>query len=234
MAFSVFRRKRDRGDELLDRGWQFYTQPTTLEPVGTVFRIDGDGVRYLVDRLDVPVDQGPEAGARVVRRTEVRLGVVARFLGLIGISANAAVGRTQLLEFETQEPIRTVSHDADVVGPLARFLRHFTPEEGSRYFLIRESRSARAVTFHLSNEQIAELGGEGPVGAGLSAGASVRVGRSGTFEIAQPFPERLLVTFLPYRIAQLTAGLGAAEPQLGLAPADGPLDWREPGPPSTT
>jgi hypothetical protein len=68
----------------------------------------------------------------------------------------------------------------------------------------------------------------------MTAGASFRVRGSGTYEVTQPFPERLLVTFPPYRLTRLTAGLAGAEPQLGLVSADGPLDWREPETPWTT
>ena len=70
--------------------------------------------------------------------------------------------------------------------------------------------------------------------ADVTAGASFRVRGSGTYEVTQPFPERLLVTFPPYRLTRLTAGLAGAEPQLGLVSADGPLDWREPETPWTT
>jgi hypothetical protein len=52
-----------RPAEILEPGWQFTAKPTSsaLERPGTVFRIDRQRRRYLVERLPVPVVAAREA-----------------------------------------------------------------------------------------------------------------------------------------------------------------------------
>ena len=228
MAFSILRRKRKEHEIGLERGWQFYARPNTLEPVGCVFRIDKEGVRFPVTRLDVETEEGVEAGVKITQRTEAKVGVLARFLEIIDLSAKANVGQARVLEFEIQDPIRVLSTDVAIAAALKDFLGEFVGKKGNRYFVIRQTRSAKSMKFRLTAEQLAELGGEGKVSAGLKAGASLKLNRGGTCEINQPFPERLLVTFQPDGITRLKAGL-AEEGAYGLTPTVETLEWREPG-----
>ena len=46
---------------LLEPGWQFYTRPTSLEPPGTVFRIDKEGRRFAVAEIPTEKTTGTEA-----------------------------------------------------------------------------------------------------------------------------------------------------------------------------
>lgn len=227
MAFTIFKRRPKGKDTGLERGWEFYSRPNTLEPVGYVFRIDENGVRIPVTNLNVETTEGIEAGVKVTQRLEVKAGVLARFLELIDLSADANVGRTRVLEFEIHDPVRTSSTDMAVDPAIKDFLSDFTGKKGSRYFVIRQTRSAKSMTFRLTADLVAELGGEGKVTSGLKASAKLNVDRAGSYEIHQAFPERLLVTFQPDRIERVTAGLvegGAYD----LTPNEELLDWREP------
>lgn len=207
----------------------FFNQPTNLEPPGTVFRIDAGGCRFIVDRLTVEVDEGPEASSRLEQRMEVKLGVLARFVGLVPIGANVGGGRVQTLEFEVHDPVRAVTTDVALRAPLDILLEQLERRPDDRYFVIRETRSASGIIYRLSEGQVAELGGEGPVHAALSAGASLSAKGAGVYEITQPFPERLRVTFMPEEIKRVSAGL-AGEPRLGLVPVTTALEWCEPEP----
>ncbi len=227
MAFNIFKRRRREPEMGLERGWQFYARPNTLEPVGYVFRIDADGVRFPVTRCDVDTEEGIEAGVRVTQRLEVKAGIVARFLDLIDLGAEANVGRSRLLEFEIHEPIRVSSTDVAMEAAMKDFLRDFTGKKGNRYFVIRQTRSATSMIFRLSADFVADLGGEGKVSGGLKGGAQLKVDRAGNYEVHKAFPERLLVTFQPDRIERVAAGL-AEEGGFGLTPTTETLVWREP------
>lgn len=226
MVFSFFKRKRRQPEMGLERGWQFYARPNTLEPVGYVFRIDEDGVRFPVTHFQVEQEEGVEAGVKVSQRVEVKTGILARFLELIDLGADASFGRTRVLEFEIHDPIRVSSTDVAMDAALKDFLREFTGKEKNRYFVIRQTRSASSMTFRMSAELVAELGGKGKVSDGLKAGATLKVDRAGQYEVHQTFPERLLVTFQPDRIERVTAGL-AEEGAFGLTPTVEMLEWRE-------
>ncbi len=227
MVFSILKRKPKTIEPGLERGWQFYARPNTLETVGYVFRIDEDDVRYPVTRLKVKTEKGVEAGVKVSQRMDVKAGVLARFLELIDLDADASIGRARLLEFEINEPIRVMTTEVAMEAALKKFQRGFTGKKGSRYYVICQTRSASSMTFRLSADFVAELGGEGKLSEDLKAGASLKVGRSGVYEIHQAFPERLLVTFQALRLERISAGL-AEEGALGLVPATEMLEWREP------
>lgn len=230
MPFSIFKRKPKAIDEGLEQGWQFYARPNTLEQVGYVFRIDGDGVRFPVVQLAPKTMEGPEAGVRVHKRIEAKAGVLARFLDLIDVSANASVGRTRTLDFEIREPIRILSTDSEIETALDGFLDGFTPKDGNRYYVIRQTRSASSMSFRITSDLLAELGGEAAVSANVNAGLTLNALNGHEFEINQTFPERLLVTFQPERIERVSAGL-AGSGAYGLTPVTQALEWREPAAP---
>ena len=70
ISMIVTRRRADRlalPSEILEPGWQFTPKPTSSgQSPGTIFRIDRQKRRYLVERLNVPVETAREAsGAKV-------------------------------------------------------------------------------------------------------------------------------------------------------------------------
>lgn len=227
MPFSIFRRKSPETGQGLEKGWQFYARPNTLETVGYVFRIDRDGVRFPVTGLNPEVMEGQEAGVRVHQRLKVKASALARFLDLVDFSADASLGRTRTLDFEINEPVRILATDAAMEAELEPFLEGFRPKEGNSYYVIRQTRSATSMTFRLNSDLIAELGGEAKVSANLRVGAKLEVGIGNAYEIHAEFPERLLVTFQPERIIRVSAGLAEAG-SYGLAPVTQTLEWREP------
>lgn len=227
MPFNIFKRQPKQPDSGLERGWQFYARPNTLEPVGYVFRIDEHGVRFPVTQFPVETVEGVEAGVKVQQRIELKAGVLARFLELLDLSADTSAGRARVLDFEIHEPIRVSSMDVAIEGALRDFLDGFTAKKGHRYYVIRQTRSATSMTYSLTSEFLAELGGEAEVSAGLKAGARLKVAGGDRYEIHQEFPERMLVTFQPERIERVSFGL-AEGGAFGLTPVADTLDWREP------
>jgi hypothetical protein len=94
--------------QVLPTGWQFYSNPTTLEPVGTVFRIDPEGRKYNVTQLPVLPTTGTEVMGKVRQKLVTRVDVVARFLG-IPLSGKGSGGREQSFEFEMVDAERALS-----------------------------------------------------------------------------------------------------------------------------
>ena len=111
MPISLFGKGKRKPDEILEAGWQFYAKPTTLEPVGTLFRIDDKGRRFMVDQVAIEVNEGAEAVAKVRQKIRANIGFFARFLGLDGYNGKINAKDVETLEFEIIDPVRQSTFD---------------------------------------------------------------------------------------------------------------------------
>jgi hypothetical protein len=227
MPFSLFGKGKREPAQILEAGWQLYAKPTTLEPVGTIFRIDRDRRRFMVDELAVAVAEGNEVAARVREKVRVNVGFFARFLGLESAGGELRADDEEVLEFEIVDTVRQVVSDAVVDRALEPVLAALKYKPDNRYYIIRDCRSATAMTYRLTREQLGKLGAKVPVNGAISAGATIHVGNGGLHEIDQKFPERMRVMFLAEEIGPLRAGLAAEEPVLGRLPVRQVLVWSE-------
>jgi hypothetical protein len=227
MAISLFGCDRLEPAAVLEAGWQLYAKPTTLEPVGTIFRIDEKRRRFMVDAVAVETREGTEAAAKVQQRLQANIGCFARFLGLDSYSRKLSAQNAQALEFEIVSPFRQFAFDAAMEKAMAPVLARFEYRAGNRYYVIRETRSATAMTYRLTQAQLREIGGEAWLAVALGAGAKVGAGQGGRHEINQTFPQRVRVMFLAEEIAPVKPGLAGGQPVLGRRPVREPLVWSE-------
>ena len=227
MPISLFGSGKGQPAQVLEEGWQLYAKPTTLEPVGTLFRIDDSGRRFLVDHVAVEAQEGAEAAAKVQQRIQANVGFFARFLGLDSYSGKLSGEDAETFEFEIVNPVRQVVLDAVMDLAMAPVLSSLKYRVDNRYYVIRETRSATTMTYRLTQAQLAEIGAEVSVAATVGAGAHVGAGRGGLYEISQTFPERMRVMFLAEEIKPVRAGLAGGEPELGRVPVRHPLMWIE-------
>lgn len=228
MPFSFLRNKRKRPDDMLPVGWQFYSRPTNLEPPGTVFRIDNEGRRFIVERLKPTIERGPEPGAAKVQSIETKIGVLARLLGLKSAGADIHAGSAKTLQFEIAGPVRESTSDVEIDRVLKPFLGTMEFRANNRYYVVRETRSATAMKFILSDEQLGQIGGKAAIAVIGEMGLTLSARSVGISELTHAFPERLGVMFLPDEIAPVRAGLAAGETELGRIPLGSVLDWVEP------
>jgi hypothetical protein len=227
MPITLFGSGTREPAHVLEEGWQLYAKPTTLEPVGTLFRIDGTGRRFMVDQVAVETQEGAEAAARVQQRVQANIGFFARFLGLDSYGGRLGAEDAETLEFEIVSPMRQVASDAAMDRAMAPVLASLTYRTDNRYYVIRETRSATAMTYRLTQAQLGEIGGEMSLAVAFGAGARIGAGQGGLYEINQTFPERMRVMFLAEEIAPVRAGLAGGEPMLGRMPVRRPLVWSE-------
>jgi hypothetical protein len=64
----------------LRRGWEWYRHPTSGERAGTIFRIDGKGVRFPVDELRLETTMVKEEHGRHQNSFSIGAGLAAGFL----------------------------------------------------------------------------------------------------------------------------------------------------------
>lgn len=227
MPFSLFGKAKREVAQILEEGWQLYAKPTTLEPVGTIFRIDRDRRRFMVDEVPVTIHEGNEVAARVREKVRVNVGFFARFLGLESASGELRADDEESLEFEIVNTMRHVASDAALDRALAPVLADFKYKPDNRYYIIREVRSATAMTYRLTREQLGKIGANVPVSGSIAAGAKISAGSGGLSEIDQAFPERMRVMFLAEEIGPIRSGLAGGEPTLGRLPVRHVLVWSE-------
>src|SRR5262245_116842 len=217
MPIALFGGNKREPATVLEAGWQLYAKPTTLEPVGTLFRIDEKRRRFLVDQVAVQTQEGVEAVAEVSERMQTNIGFFARFLGVDSYSGKLSALNAETLDFEIVSPVRQFASDAAMDEAMAPVLAAFEYRADNHYYIIRETRSASAMTYRLTQGQIGEIGGEASLAVALGAGANAGTGRRGLNEINQTFPQRMRVMFLAEEIT----------PVLGRVPVREPLVWRE-------
>ena len=227
MPISLFGRGKRKPTKILEEGWQLYSKPTTLEPVGTLFRIDDSGHRFLVDQVVVDTEQGSEAVAKVRQRVNANLGFFARFLGLDSYSAKLGSRDAETFEFEIFNPMRQVATDAAMDRAMTPVLASLKYRADNRYYVIRDTRSATAMTYRLTQAQAAEISGEVSLAVAVGAGVQVGAGQGGLYEINQSFPQRMRVMFLAEEIRPVRAELAGGKPTLGRVPVLHPLVWIE-------
>ena len=225
MPISLFGKDERKPADILEEGWQLYAKPTTLEPVGTLFRIDDKGHRFLVDQVDIKSQTGAEAAARVKQQVQTNIGFFARFLGVDSYGGKISAKNVEALEFEIIEPQRHSTFDAAIDRALAPVLKALNYRADNRYYVVRETRSATAMLYRLTKTQPGDIGGEASLPVALSAGVSVSAGQGGFAEINQTFPERMRVMFLADQIAPVKSGLAGDAPELGRLKLQTPLVW---------
>ncbi len=221
---SILYNEYEEAPEILQTGWQFYSYPTTLEPVGTVFRIDPQGRRSIVTDLEVSSTTGSEAMGKVKQKMVTRGDVIARFLK-ISLGAEAKGGRQQSIEFEMEDTERAITSDHDVGKVLDSFFDIVRFRVDNRYFIIREARSAKVIHYKINDSILADLGGEAVIKglANLDAGFQYESNKS--YNLSQTFPERMRVMFLPEEIVPVSASLGSEMPEVEAVPVDEVLVW---------
>jgi len=223
----VFKKSRNTPDELFDEGWQFYSKATTLEPPGTVFRIDAAHRRYLVGKVEVPTEKGDETAASLEKRVSTTLGMFVRFLGLDKLGIGGKLDRVQQFAFELKDAEREITTDVALDDALLAFLEKLDYRADNRYFVIREALSATSMLYALTKDQLVELGGEGALATALGAGASIAHASSERITFPKTFPQRMRVTFLPEEITTTRSNLSGEKPTLGRKRVTKPLTWTD-------
>lgn len=225
--YSLLGRDKKKMANILPTGWQFYSNPTTLEPPGTVFRIDTKGRKYIVEILKVPTNKGKEAAAKCKEMVESSISILARFLGLKEMDVGTSGKKMEQLEYEIYDPVKEQTTDAGVKDALQVFKEKVEYIADNRYFIIRESRLASGMKYILNEQQFNEIGGNASVENIISAGSTINSKHEGIYELTQKFPEPMRVMFLPEEIATVAVSLPNLPPELVLKPVNEVLIWED-------
>jgi hypothetical protein len=228
LSVYVMSPKRHEGPgTLLDPGWQFYSKPTTLEPPGTVFRIDSADRRFVVDVIATPITIGGELFPKSEQTIQTSASALSRFIGKDPKASLSQKGtRVDTLQFEMLEVQREMTTDADIARILKEFRSRVEYRPDNRYYLIREARSAKELHYTLSEDLVNRLGGSAAVSALASGSAGLSYQKHQRDVLSQVLPERMRVMFLADQIVPGSASLSGDLPEFTTAPVTRPLAWK--------
>lgn len=190
------------------KGYECPLVPNGFDPVGSIYRIDKSGTYFRV--ADPSKDQafaGPAGLKSDVQISNYVLsdtqksnaGLSFQLLknALPGLTASSTADfkRDITVSITVQDMIGEVIDDMAADRIVEWFKTNVQPKRGSRYFLVRETVKAGAVSYSLKHEDLAKLGGEAQIESLASGKADVTVrDNDGLFEIKQTFaPNRIAV-----------------------------------------
>ena len=212
---------------ILPHCWQFYPNPTSLEPPGTVFRINKEGRRIVVDVIDVPMTTGAEALGSSRQTIKTSANILTSIIGkTIDTSASQEGSRLETLEFELKGVEREITTDVIVDKVLKAFRSTVEHRLDNHYFIIRESRSALEIHYLLSTELLNRLGGELSLTELANARADLAYESKGQFLLSQRLPERMRVMFLAEEIVMVSSSLAGEPPEFATIEVTKPIVWK--------
>ncbi len=206
------------------KGYQCPLVPNGFDPAGSIYRLEKDGTYFRVKdftsdpaitalgpyKRDVQISnyalsdtQQSSAGLSMDLLKKVVPGLTA--------SASADYKKSMTVDITVEDMAGEVIDDnvADKIVEL--FKANMKPKPGSRYFLVRETVKAGAVSYKLKQTDLAKLGGKAEVEKLAQAASNVTVrDNDGVFEIKQTFkPERMAICIKSAEITIEGGGPGA-------------------------
>jgi hypothetical protein len=216
------------------KGYQCPLVPNGFDPVGSIYRLDKDGTYYRVkDFTTAPAITALGAYKRDVKISNYQLSdtqqanaglsfdLLKKVLPGLTASGSADYKKAMTVEITVEDMVGEVIDDAVADKIVEMFETTMKPKPGSKYFLVRETVKAGAISYKLTQTDLAKLGGKAEVEKLAQSAANVTVrDNNGVFEIKQTFkPERIPVCIKSAEIV-VEAGRGQAPATVALKKAD--------------
>src|SRR5262245_53994559 len=209
------------------KGYQCPLVPNGFDPVGSIYRLDKDGTYFRVkDFTTVPAISALGAYKRDVKISNYQLSdtqqanaglsydLLKKVLPGLTASGSADYKKAMTVEITVEDMVGEESDDAVASELVGLFEASMIPQAGNRYFVVRKTVKAGAVSYKLKQSDHARLGGKVEVEKLAQGAANVTVrDNNGVFEIKQTFkPERIPICIKSAEVA--------IESARGLAPAN--------------
>jgi hypothetical protein len=207
-------------------GFECPLVPSGFDPAGSIYRLDKSGTFYRVTaygadpavlamkgyRRDIKIADYAFSDAQK-SSAGVSFAVLQNALPGLTASANADFKKSLKVDVVASDMVADSIDDQVADHILERFKTEVKPKSGSKYFLVRETIRAGAVSYALKRDDLAKLGSEAQVEKLASGKADVTFkDNNGLLSITQKFlPERVPVC--------LKAAEIVIEPVRGEAPA---------------
>ncbi len=192
----------------LPKGYQCPLVPNGFDPVGSIYRLDKSGTYYRVKdfstepeimalgghRKNVPISnyvlsdkQASSAGLSYT--------LLQKALPGLSSSGSADFNKEISVDITVEDMKGEVIDDTLADHIIDWFKSNITPKRGSKYFLVRETVLAGAVSYRLKHKDLAKIGGKAQLEKLAEGEANVTIrDNDAAFEIKQKFsPGRIAV-----------------------------------------
>jgi hypothetical protein len=191
----------------LPNGYQCPLVPNGFDPAGSIYRLDKSGAYYRVkDFSKEPAfasmadfkREVPVSNYVLSDKQTSTAGLSFEILknALPGLSGGSADFNKEItVDITVEDMVGEVIDDTVADKIVQWFEANVQPKPGSKYYLVRETLRAGAVSYRLKSADLAKLGGKTQVEKLAEGNANVTIrDNAGAFEIKQKFsPERIHV-----------------------------------------
>ena len=203
----------------LPPGWQCLLVPSNFDAPGSIFSVDSSGRKFriadLTGQTGIVIKRSPAAFPKIVEKRSLGSNIV------IGLLENAIPGAsaklTGTLTSTTNNTVEygnlvyeiTYKQAADLA--ISWVNRNITPEEGVRYFLVREAYVASRINYDINADTIAALGGEAKFMSMIGANGNLISNESKTgYQLKQTLSPPLRTCILPSEFTPVGAKITGA------------------------
>lgn len=190
------------------KGYQCPLVPNGFDPAGSIYRLDKDGTYYRVKdfskdpaitalgayKRDVPISNYVLSDTQQAN-AGLSMNLLQKVVPGLNASASADYKKAMTVDITVEDMAGEVIDDSVADKIVDLFKASMKPKPGSKYFLVRETVKAGAVSYKLKHTDLAKLGGKAEVEKLAQAQANVTVkDNDGLFEIKQTFkPDRMAI-----------------------------------------
>lgn len=237
LYWVIFKKKKTGGGptgvvSLLTLGWEFFPNPTTANPPGTIFRVTPDKRKFHVATLPINYHEALESlGTNfILEATDVNIG--ARLLGKknLDIKIESSGDRSSKFQFSIESPVREYAGDDEIDEPLASFYKELKKSYRARdkYYIIYETIKGDGMTYELSQNQVMKLGGEAQLKEVLTLkNAPIKVEKKNNYELKETFKKPMRILLLTEEIRPASYGLSDEELKFERVPVTTAINWIE-------
>jgi len=192
----------------LPKGYQCPLVPNGFDPAGSIYRLDKNGTYYRVKdfstepqimalggyRKDVPISNYTLSDKQA-SSVGLSYSLLQKALPGLSSSGSADFNKEISVDITVEDMMGEVIDDTLADHIVDWFRSNITAKRGSKYFLVRETVKAGAVSYRLKYKDVAKLGGKAQLEKLAEGKANVTIrDNDGTFEIKQKFsPGRIAV-----------------------------------------
>jgi hypothetical protein len=196
---------------LIEPGLKAFPTPRTADSVGTIVRIDRNGVshRFTTLTLIPPATPSPEVLPQLSMTDTVSASLVLNFLKLLSGSPTigATTGRTVVLHFSATGARREQSDDLTLRKALAPILSQLDFTNGNRYHLISETIIADSINYTVAQTQVDSLGGKANLESIVGGSIGIRNNGSSGYTLTARLNPAMRIFYKTEEITRDGAGM---------------------------
>lgn len=207
-----------------------YTIPTTADPPGTIFRINKDKQRFLVADLskNIKINRSEVSIPEYKRNKEAGFSFLTKVFRKIGVikDASADIGYTDASSFAMNVDKAILEATSDNILIKIKKALPKDRDPNSKYYIIRESISAKAIKYKISNDVVSKVGGSAHIATITKGNANVKWNHDNGYFLEKIYKTPHRILFKAERIDFAIGGLGGSD-DIRLTPVNKQLLWHE-------